>query len=165
MGIHSDSIYKDTQREVEAKKVDTEQIVAKDAEGNMFAKVVDTVDGGKIILYDETGTKRGELKLDSSGDIRIATEGAHLIHTIGGTDYLDQGGGLNVFKRPIGLYGSYLKEVNWTGFTGRDSAPAGTVGKVTLASPLWDPDGDGNGEIVCYDGTAWQEVVDLPNYT
>jgi len=34
-----------------------------------------------------------------------------------------------------------------------------------LASPSWDPDGDGNGEVVCYDGTAWNEVVDLPNYT
>jgi len=121
--------------------------------------------GGKIILYDETGTKRGEVKVDSSGDIRVATEGAHLIYTIGGTDYLEQGGGTNVFKRTISLYGTYIKNVGWTGFTGRDSAPVGAVGKVTLASPTWDPDGDGNGEIVCYDGTAWQEVVDLPNYT
>jgi len=46
-----------------------------------------------------------------------------------------------------------------------DSAPAGTAGDIVLASPTWDPDGDGNGELVMYDGTAWQEVVDLPNYT
>jgi len=45
-----------------------------------------------------------------------------------------------------------------------DSAPAGTAGDIVLASPTWDPDGDGNGELVMYDGTAWNEVVDLPNY-
>jgi len=46
-----------------------------------------------------------------------------------------------------------------------DSAPAHEVGKMVLASPTWDPDGDGNGELVMSDGSAWQEVVDLPNYT
>jgi len=46
-----------------------------------------------------------------------------------------------------------------------DSAPSHYNGRIVLASPAWDPDGDGNGEIVCSDGTAWNEVVDLPNYT
>jgi len=27
----------------------------------------------------------------------------------------------------------------------------------------WDPDSDGNAEKVEFDGTAWNEVVDLPN--
>jgi len=59
MGIHSDSIYKDTQREVEAKKVDTEQVVGKDAEGNVFAKVEDTANGGRLVLLDDEGNETG----------------------------------------------------------------------------------------------------------
>jgi len=46
-----------------------------------------------------------------------------------------------------------------------DSAPSHSAGRLALASPTWDPDGDGNGELVMSDGSAWQEVVDLPNYT
>jgi len=46
-----------------------------------------------------------------------------------------------------------------------DSAPPQTLNSFARASPVWDPDGDGNGEWVVSDGTAWQEVVDLPNWT
>jgi len=46
-----------------------------------------------------------------------------------------------------------------------DSAPTAAQGRMALASPSWDPDGDGNGELVMYDGGAWQEVCDLPNFT
>jgi len=71
MGIHSDSIYKDTQQEVEAKKVDTEQVVGKDAENNTFAKLEDTPTGGKLSLYDETGTEIGRLSLHDAGQLMI----------------------------------------------------------------------------------------------
>jgi hypothetical protein len=46
-----------------------------------------------------------------------------------------------------------------------DAPPTHQVGSVVLASPSWDPDGDNNGEWVMSDGTVWQKVVDLPNYT
>jgi len=71
MGIHSDSIYKDTQREVEAKKVDTEQVVGKDAEGNIFAKIEDTADGGQISLFGDGGTKLGELFISANDRLRV----------------------------------------------------------------------------------------------
>jgi len=46
----------------------------------------------------------------------------------------------------------------------RDSAPGTpSVGDVCVASATWDPDGDGNGEAVIYDGAAWQELADMPN--
>lgn len=44
------------------------------------------------------------------------------------------------------------------------ASPDHVRGSVVHASPDWDPDGDGNGEIVVSDGEAWQEVVDLPNW-
>jgi len=50
----------------------------------------------------------------------------------------------------------------------RDSAPSSPVNNaIYLASPAWDPDGDGNGEYVVTDdgGTTWHELLDLPNYT
>jgi len=54
---------------------------------------------------------------------------------------------------------------NALAYQGYDSAPTAGLGRVVVASPNWDPDGDGNGELVMYDGSAWQEVADLPNYT
>jgi len=47
-----------------------------------------------------------------------------------------------------------------------DAAPSSPVNyQEYVATSSWDPDGDGNGEVVMTDnsGTAWQEVVDLPN--
>jgi len=45
-----------------------------------------------------------------------------------------------------------------------DSAPTDPiVGTQLLASSNWDPDGDGNGERVEWDGANWNEVVDAPN--
>jgi len=45
-----------------------------------------------------------------------------------------------------------------------DAAPSNPYsGQEVLASATWDPDGDGNGEKVVYDGTAWNEAADLPN--
>lgn len=45
-----------------------------------------------------------------------------------------------------------------------NSAPTSPeIGTQVIATATWDPDGDGNGERVEYDGTAWQEVVDMPN--
>jgi len=153
MGIHSDSIYKDTQREVEAKKVDTEQIVAKDAEGNVFAKLVDTADGGKLELYDETGTLQGEIMIDSNQYIRLRVSQIFMGEQLLINNDIDM--------RDVNSIESTLSYQ----FNAQDSAPGAAAGYIVLASPTWDPDGDGNGEIVAYDGSAWQEVVDLPNYT
>jgi hypothetical protein len=47
-----------------------------------------------------------------------------------------------------------------------DAAPSSPVNyQEYVATSSWDPDGDSNGEVVMTDngGTAWQEVVDLPN--
>jgi hypothetical protein len=47
-----------------------------------------------------------------------------------------------------------------------DSAPSSPVNfQPYIATASWDPDGDGNGEVVMTDngGTAWQEIVNLPN--
>jgi hypothetical protein len=44
-----------------------------------------------------------------------------------------------------------------------DSAPAvKRVGVQYLASASWDPDGDGDGEIVAWDGSNWNKVADMP---
>jgi len=50
-------------------------------------------------------------------------------------------------------------------FNPNGSAPSGSnqIGDVALASSNWDPDSDGNGELVIYDGSGWVEIVDLPN--
>ncbi|WP_135363444.1 glycoside hydrolase family protein [Halosimplex halophilum] len=45
-----------------------------------------------------------------------------------------------------------------------DSAPAHINRSMAWASPSWDPDGDGNGELVVSDGSSWNEAVDLPNW-
>jgi len=166
MGIHSDSIYKDTQREVEAKKVDTEQVVGKDAEGNIFIKVEDTADGGKLTIYDETGTKQGEIYIDEHDWLSLNAVNNYIAFKQGGSRkarvlldrvYLDSplDCGDEEIRNPRKIFGFYS----------HDSAPGVDERDLVLASPAWDPDGDGNGELVMYDGTAWQEVVDLPNYT
>jgi len=69
------------------------------------------------------------------------------------------------FFTGVDLHGYEFDHPGSVRFEAQDSAPAHSVGRTVLASPTWDPDGDGNGEIVCSDGTAWNEVVDLPNYT
>lgn len=47
---------------------------------------------------------------------------------------------------------------------GVDAAPSSpSLNDEAVATASWDPDGDGNGEKVIYDGTAWQEVADMPN--
>jgi len=61
--------------------------------------------------------------------------------------------------------GNDISAVRRINFRERDSAPPHSAGRMVLASPTWDPDGDGNGELVMSDGSAWNEVVDLPNYT
>jgi hypothetical protein len=43
-----------------------------------------------------------------------------------------------------------------------DSAPPNVEGTVVKASSTWDPDGDGNGELVIGDGTNWNEMADMP---
>ncbi|WP_139203559.1 hypothetical protein [Halorientalis persicus] len=45
-----------------------------------------------------------------------------------------------------------------------DSAAPAVKGSEVIATAAWDPDGDGNAERVQYDGSSWQEVVDLPNW-
>jgi len=62
--------------------------------------------------------------------------------------------------------GNSIQDVIEQNLNGRGSAPSSpSTGDIVLASPTWDPDGDGNGEVVIYDGTAWQEMADMPNYT
>lgn len=46
-----------------------------------------------------------------------------------------------------------------------DSKPEHIIGSKVLAHPSWDPDNDGNGELVISDGSDWKEIVDMPDWT
>jgi len=131
--------------------------VLKDNEGNIFAKIEDTADGGKLTLMDETETVVGEIFSGGSGELVIRGE-AFSDWRKGGTDII------TITDRAI--MQALLTANEGMECNAKDAPPSSpTNGDIHLASPTWDPDGDGNGEYVCYDGTAWQEVVDLPNYT
>lgn len=41
--------------------------------------------------------------------------------------------------------------------------PTNHEGVIALADSDWDPDDDGDGELVIYDGTEWVEIANLPN--
>jgi hypothetical protein len=69
--------------------------------------------------------------------------------------------GIDTQSQPYGTLGS----IKFVGDApAHDTAAPAVKGSEVIASATWDPDGDGNGERVIYDGTAWQEVVDLPNW-
>jgi hypothetical protein len=44
-----------------------------------------------------------------------------------------------------------------------DSAP-NVEGRVVKTSSSWDPDSDGNGDLVIDDGMKWNEMVDMPAF-
>jgi len=206
MTIHSDSVYKDTQREIEAVKVDTEELlslVVPDDEKIYFGDdkdvslVWDEADSVFRLIYEPNS--RTVLEPQAGGDLFFRASGAggadmilvrnqmvgdaglRMDSTLTMTDdqVLDIGGGgdarlfyssaddeviikdaVNDFELQRLIKNGGPKHVP------RDSAPPSPqTGTVALASPAWDPDGDGNGEIVVYDGTAGQEAADLPNYT
>jgi len=120
MTVHSDSIYKDTQRKIEAVEVD----------------ITDT------------------LNFPQEDEIRVT----------GNTVFIMRDWGIRLAGN-IDAQGQNIYDAGYFGFRAHDSAPSHAAGRTVLASPTWDPDGDGNGEIVASDGSAWNEVVDLPNYT
>jgi len=225
MAIHSDSVYKDTQREIEAEKVDTKKLLStilpdgekiylgsdKDASvsydpaddtlkitgASELTSIYEDTTGGNPRLVVDTGSQGG---IDLSGGtnhwlnsrtgrLRLAVGGTRILgmsssnffisgsiyddETLGfgtdtdfnlvydsGTDRLevvDAINGVNLLQ--------FIKNEGVVHALALDSAPAHEVGKMVLASPTWDPDGDGNGELVMSDGAAWNEVCDLPNYT
>lgn len=82
--------------------------------------------------------------------------------------------GIRYHRKPSGGSESLMFEVADDGAVTQERmrfAPQSSVlfgsdpGDVALAGSGWDPDGDGNGELVIFDGTAWQEILDLPNLT
>jgi len=106
-------------------------------------------------IRDET-SDTNILDATAGGTVRFnATNGESIYFSAADFRFYDQ----------VDVRGNRIYHVGWMDLSAQDSAPTAVTGRVVLASPLWDPDGDGNGEIVCYDGGAWQEVVDLPNYT
>lgn len=46
----------------------------------------------------------------------------------------------------------------------RSEPPANKGQKAIADGSNWDPDADGNAELVMFDGVDWQEIVDLPNW-
>jgi len=144
---------------------------------------------GELISIDSGATVDGlEIGGATAGHLRFVSERADTVLAVGGTlnDLQWTGARIeaattifDVSGTASGLVGNWDVEianvdtvyagVGGLRFTGDmpafDAAPAHVVGSEVLASPSWDPDGDGNGERVMSDGTTWQEVVDLPNYT
>jgi hypothetical protein len=59
-------------------------------------------------------------------------------------------------------YGGALSDAEHVGFTPRSTAPDAEPGRTALADgDGWDPDGDGNAELVIWNGSEWLEVVDM----
>ena len=113
-------------------------------------------DGQKLLLGTD---EDGSLQFDGSNIYLDTTTGEVRISRYGTGRFRAVTAGLDLFGNR--LIQALTQIRNWSAY---DSAPDHEVGRLVLASPAWDPDGDGNGELVMSDGTAWNEVVDLPNY-
>jgi len=156
-------------------------LIQSDLWQNEFGKI-ESIPGREPIEHPDRERFGDDTKLQigETGTIDIFYDSADDRH------YIDVPDGGKVCFRPKGgfrrlIFDAANKEIdyNWPPafgnqpirggrhytLTAQDSAPNHREGRVVLASPSWDPDGDGNGEIVCSDGSAWNEVVDLPNYT
>lgn len=114
-------------------------------------------------VHTDSNTKINNLIVNSA-DVRNIDRGFYIEGEANGIvdNYMVEGLANTPYSSDTGDTGEFKLTTN--------CAPAegpvdGLIGSTPIASPGWDPDGDGNGEVVCYDGEAYQEVVDLPNYT
>jgi len=95
----------------------------------------------------------------------IALSGLTPPITLFNNDCRGTGGGFPINDRDGGKtlrFGNLPSSANY--LTEPPTAANERQGQLYFAGSGWDPDGDGNAEVVVYDGTAFQEVVDLPNF-
>jgi len=118
---------------------------------------------------NRNGSGSHEFHVDGTDNLLI---GCRVQKSLGGVDAVHEGSnaGNNHYvgvKHPGGsgdwTLGSGVSADSCRPIPQFDAAPSSPViGQPYLASTSWDPDGDGNGEMVMYDGTNWNEIADMP---
>jgi len=130
---------------------------------------VGTVDYGDSVKFLGTdGNVQGEVFVDSNNYLVLnALNNRISLRAEGSSSWDVRPNTVYLIADAVNALGNQIKRVDLLG-DALDSAPSNPVNQeIYLASPAWDPDGDGNGEYVVTDdgGSTWHEVVDLPNYT
>lgn len=135
-------------------------ILVQGGENDVGNNILWNVDGDILRVQGVDNHVSDNVVINDSAGWAITEDGQGDANRIVDNDLL--GGNQNINRNGADtiLRDNHPSEVN-----AYSTAPNHALGREVLAGPAWDPDGDGNAEKVMSDGSTWQEVADLPNWT